>query len=206
MAIVIFYNELPIYITELASEKNAFLEKHENSNLITELNFSKTDLLQHVQSDGDAVVIFGADENKAKTYTFGLFKIIEAAGGIVQNDEKELLFIFRRGKWDLPKGKIEKDETKEESAIREVEEETGISNLTLKRKVGETYHIYKEKEKDILKISHWFYFSCKKQPLVAQTEEDITEATWIPTQEIKKPMLNTFENIRQIMHHFFDAP
>jgi 8-oxo-dGTP pyrophosphatase MutT (NUDIX family) len=206
MAIVIFYNELPIYITDSTKEKNTFLEKHENSHLITELNFTKTDLLQHVQSDGDAVIIFSADENKAKSYTFGLFKIIEAAGGIVQNDEKELLFIFRRGKWDLPKGKMEKGETEEESAIREVEEETGISNLTLKRKVGVTYHIYKEKEKDILKISHWFYFSCKKRNLVAQTEEDITEATWIPTQEIKKPMLNTFENIRQIMHHFFDAP
>jgi 8-oxo-dGTP pyrophosphatase MutT (NUDIX family) len=206
MATVIFYNELPIYITELTNEKNAFLEKHENSLLITEHNFSKNDLLQHLQSEGDAVVVFSTDENRAKTYTLSLFKIIEAAGGIVQNDEKELLFIFRRGKWDLPKGKMEKGETQEESAVREVEEETGISNLTLKRKVGETYHIYKEKEKDILKISHWFYFSCKKQPLIAQTEEDITEAIWIPTQEIKKPMLNTFENIRQIMHHFFDAP
>jgi 8-oxo-dGTP pyrophosphatase MutT (NUDIX family) len=206
MAIVIFYNELPIYITDSTKEKNAFLEKHENSHLITELNFSKNDLLQHLQNEGDAVVISNADERKTKLFAFSLFKIIEAAGGIVQNDEKELLFIFRRGKWDLPKGKMEKGETQEESAVREVEEETGISDLTLKRKVGETYHIYTEKEKDILKISHWFYFSCKKQPLVAQTEEDITEATWIPTQDIKMPMLHTFENIRQIMHHFFDAP
>jgi 8-oxo-dGTP pyrophosphatase MutT (NUDIX family) len=203
---VIFYKEKPIYITSDATTKVNLVAKHENCLLQDKLDFTKQDLFQHLENDDTAVVIFYKDEAVAKDFLFKQFKTIEAAGGIVQNEHKELLFIFRRGKWDLPKGKMEKGETEEESALREVEEETGVQNLTLKRKVGKTFHIYSEKDKDILKVSHWFYFTCAKQNLVAQTEEDITEATWVATQNIKVPMLNTFENIKHIMHQFFDVP
>jgi ADP-ribose pyrophosphatase YjhB (NUDIX family) len=132
---------------------------------------------------------------------------VEAAGGIVQNEKKEILFIFRRGKWDLPKGKMEKKELAEECAQREITEETGVSGLVLKKKVGETYHTYDEYGKHILKISHWFYYTClKDQQLIPQTEEDITETRWIKTKDIKEPMSNSYENIKAILRCFFDEP
>lgn len=144
---------------------------------------------------------------RLKKAFFKHFTIITACGGIVQNKEKELLFIYRRNKWDLPKGKLEKGESPEECAMREIEEETGIGQLTLKEKTGTTYHIYEEDGKQILKENHWFYFTTKShQQPVPQTEEEITEAKWFPTRDIKVPMDNTYPAIREIMHEFFDKP
>ncbi|RYD81856.1 MAG: NUDIX domain-containing protein, partial [Sphingobacteriales bacterium] len=103
--------------------------------------------------------------------------------------------------------KLENKETIETAAAREVEEETGVKDLRLKKKIGETYHTYDEFGKHILKVSHWFYFTCSsKQELSPQTEEDITETKWIKTKDIKEPMSNTYENIKDIMRRFFDSP
>ena len=154
-----------------------------------------------------AVVVLQKDFEKLKSSFFKQFEIIEAAGGIVQNDDKAILFIFRRGKWDLPKGKLEKGETIEFCAEREIEEETGLKQLTLHKKVGETYHIYNENGKDILKISHWFYFtSAGTKKTVPQVEEDIEEVKWVSTRNIKEPMANTYKNIKDILTVFFDTP
>src|SRR5947209_6884568 len=94
---------------------------------------------------------------------------IVAGGGIVQNDEKKILFQLRRGKWDLPKGKLEDGEAIEECAIREVEEETGLRNLQLGELVGVTHHFYTEKGRDLEKETHWFAMKVSgKQELVPQ--------------------------------------
>lgn len=130
-----------------------------------------------------------------------------AAGGIVQNEKKEILFIFRRGKWDLPKGKLDKGESPETAAKREVEEETGAKNLTIKEKIGDTFHVYTWKDAEVLKQTHWYYMTCTgEQKLLAQEEEDITEVRWFPTIDIKIPMANTHENIKDVMRKFFDKP
>ena len=85
-----------------------------------------------------------------------MFKVVEAAGGVVENKNKEILFIYRIGKWDLPKGKIEKDESLENAAIREIEEETGLSELILEEFLNNTFHIYKERNGEkILKTTYW---------------------------------------------------
>src|SRR5690606_39928563 len=120
---------------------------------------------------------------------------------------REILFIFRRGKWDLPKGKLEKGEDKIACAQREIEEETGINNLKFVAPVGTSFHHYVEKGKHILKVSHWYYFTSKNSGNgKQQTEEDITEVKWISTTHIKEPMQNTFETIKEIMNTFFDQP
>jgi 8-oxo-dGTP pyrophosphatase MutT (NUDIX family) len=125
---------------------------------------------------------------------------IEAAGGVVQNDFNEILFIFRRGKWDLPKGKKEEDEEIAVCAEREIEEETGVSHLTLLKKLTETYHVYEERGKKILKISHWFHFNCPgRQNPVPQTEEDITEIKWINKNNLNEQLSNTYDTIREVM-------
>ena len=154
-----------------------------------------------------AGIIMNKDLKKLKKAFFKHFILIEAAGGIVQNEKKEILFIFRRGKWDLPKGKMEDTEIPEECAEREIKEETGLKRLVLKKKVGETYHTYDEYGKHMLKTSHWFYFTCNsKQELEPQLAEDITKAEWIKTKDIKMPVSNTFENIKDILKKFFDEP
>jgi 8-oxo-dGTP pyrophosphatase MutT (NUDIX family) len=208
MQLQIFVNEKPIYLTNTLSEEQITLSKQDN---IIFLNNEKVNGIQLLQKLEDkniiAAIILGNNFTALKKDFFAQFDIIEAAGGIVQNENKELLFIFRRQKWDLPKGKLEKGETIETCAAREIEEETGVQNLTLKRKIGETYHIYTEKGKDILKVSHWFYFTCPSlQNIIPQTEEDIAEVKWIATQNIKEPMANTFKNIKEIMSIFFDTP
>ena len=208
MQIKIFVDESPIYITD---ELSAELKKKSTQNnvlFISDENLIKVDtILNALKTDKKEVVILVDNIDHAKDIFFTHFINIEAAGGIVQNEKKEILFIFRRCKWDLPKGKIENDETPEICAAREIEEETGVKNLILKHKIGETYHIYKENETMILKTSHWFYFiSNEQQDTAAQTEEDISEVKWIHTRSIKEPMANTYQNIRDILSLFFDTP
>jgi ADP-ribose pyrophosphatase YjhB (NUDIX family) len=208
MQLQIFVNEKPIYLTNTLSEDQIILSKQDNVLFLHNEKINGTKLLQQLDYQNCiAAIILGNNFTAIKKDFFAQFEVIEAAGGIVQNENKELLFIFRRQKWDLPKGKLEKGETIETCAAREIEEETGVNNLVLKRKIGETYHIYNEKGKDILKVSHWFYFTCPaSQKIAPQIEEDIAAVKWIATQNIKEPMANTFKNIKEIMTIFFDMP
>ena len=206
MYIKIFLNEKPIYLADhnnnrlqhLIDEGYFFYDDNTNidyENILTKLSEN------HIKG----AVLLNKDLDKLKASFFGNFKIIEAGGGIVQNEQNEILFIHRLGKWDLPKGKLEKGETIELCAQREVEEETGVTNLSLKNKIGETYHIYQIKEKNILKISHWYHFSCPTlQNTTPQTEEDITEIKWIAPADFSKPLSNTYNNIIEITNAFLE--
>ena len=133
-------------------------------------------------------VVYRADGLKDLWKKFkSLFKVIKASGGLIENEDSELLWIFRRGSWDLPKGKIEKGEGKKEAAIREVQEETGINEVGIVSKLPTTYHTYRLKDGSrILKKSYWYLMHAPKQTLVAQTEEDIELAEW-RSQEAFKP-------------------
>jgi 8-oxo-dGTP pyrophosphatase MutT (NUDIX family) len=124
------------------------------------------------------------------------FKVIKAAGGIVYNKNAEILIIKRMGYWDLPKGKIEKGESKISAAIREVSEECGIDHLEIVSKMGKTYHTYALGDQQILKLSYWYnmIYSGIKTP-VPQTEEHITEAKWINKSEIDEILNNTYKNL-----------
>jgi 8-oxo-dGTP pyrophosphatase MutT (NUDIX family) len=208
MLLTIFVNEKPIYLTNTLTEEQIILSKQADVIFLNNEKLDGEKLLQNLQEENIiAAIIVGNNFTAIKKDFFAQFEIIEAAGGIVQNENKELLFIYRRAKWDLPKGKLEAGETIETCAAREIEEETGVKELLLKRKIGETYHIYTEKKKNILKVSHWFYFTCSAtQNIAPQTEEDIAEVKWINTQHIKDPMSNTYKNIKEIMKVFFDTP
>lgn len=128
------------------------------------------------------------------------FRIIRAAGGLVFNDKGEALFIFRRGKWDLPKGKLDEGESLEACAIREVEEETGLKNVVLKEFLLTTYHTYEEKGEQILKESHWYTMEVKgKQELKPQTEEDITGIRWVLQKDWPELMKNSFPLIKKVL-------
>ncbi len=128
-------------------------------------------------------------------------KII-AAGGLVTNQQEELLMIFRRGKWDLPKGKLDKGESIEDCAVREVEEETGIRNIQLGRLIAITYHDYFDAriKQDVTKESHWYAMKIlNEQKLIPQTEEDITDIKWVNEIDLKKCLKNSYPNIIEIV-------
>lgn len=162
------------------------------------------DLLENTSTA--EICIYGPEPEKIWQAYRNMFKIIEAAGGIVQNSKGEILFIHRLSKWDLPKGKIEKGESLEEAAKREIAEETGLENVEILSHINPTYHIYKERNgQKILKTTHWFSmrYLGEKAP-TPQTEEGITEATWKDKDEIIASVLpNTFKNIELILSEFY---
>lgn len=128
-------------------------------------------------------------------------KIIKAAGGLVKNGDGDYLFIFRLGKWDLPKGKVESHEKMKEAAVREVEEECGIKIDYLGKKIQTSYHTYYLRNGDfILKQTNWYEMGVNKIPkLIPQTEEDITKAEWLGTQGLKQVKQNTYPIIANIL-------
>ena len=135
-----------------------------------------------------------------------LVTTIPAAGGLVYNQKKELLLIFRRGKWDLPKGKLDEGEALEDCALREVEEETGVDHLELDKALLVTYHTYMEKGQLVLKESHWYLMRCSSSAqLVPQTDEDIEKCEWVSAKNLIPYLDNTHpsivEVIRKGLHH-----
>ena len=130
--------------------------------------------------------------------------IIEAAGGMVFNPKGELLMMLRRGQWDMPKGKLDEGETIEACALREVEEETGISNLRLCEKLQTTYHTYAFQGKTVLKPSHWYKMECTgTEELVPQTEEDITELLWANNVKAAELAKKAFPSIREMIEKYY---
>lgn len=209
MQLKIYFGEKPVYLCDELDAKLQEKIHHPEILYIDELSTPAINSLLHeIKKDSiNGAIIIDTDFAKLKKAFFKHFKIIEAAGGVVQNESKELLFIFRRGKWDLPKGKMESKESAEGCAERETMEETGLKQLILKHHIGDTYHVYDEYGKHYLKLSHWYYFTCDNgQKLTPQTEEDILDAKWISTRDIKKPLSNTYATIKDILSEFFEAP
>jgi len=125
---------------------------------------------------------------------------IEAAGGVVFNENKEVLLIKRLGKWDLPKGKIDGDETPEQAALREVEEECNITGLTLLQALPNTYHVYKMHNFRFLKTTYWYQMSTHaNQALKPQLEEQITEVIWQPWHTLNIAELDTYVSITDLL-------
>jgi len=124
------------------------------------------------------------------------FKVITAAGGLVLNENKKILFIYRGNKWDLPKGRVEEGEDLEQAAIREVEEECGIEKLIINRKLLVTYHLFMQQNEYRLKETHWYLmFSNYEGSLTPQLEEGITKAEFKDKKETNEALQNTFANI-----------
>lgn len=151
--------------------------------------------------DKKNIVIVVADYEVAFKEFQKYFKIIRAAGGIVSNKNNEKLFIYRLDKWDLPKGKIEKGEEIKVAAVREIEEECGITDLTILKQLQDTYHVYSFKDQLILKQTYWFELtSSYSGELVPQLEEDITKVEWLTDADIENKVLaNTYASIKELL-------
>ena len=128
------------------------------------------------------------------------YKIIYASGGVVLNDNNELLMIYRNGVWDLPKGKNENNESNESCALREVKEECGINKLSVTKYLKETYHTYQFENEKILKITSWFLmFSNRFETLHPQKEEGISKVQWIKKKDLQKVLKNSYANIVDLL-------
>ncbi len=171
------------------------------------LCFSEIKTLEHAiklmdLNEVKSVIVTGDVKKMWKEFQ-SYYTLIDAAGGVVRNTENKLLFIFRLGKWDLPKGKMDEGETLEQTAIREVEEECGISKLKITGKILTTYHTYTLKGKNILKSSHWFAMTTKdNSPLIIQTEEHITDARWVKHKEIPELLNEAYPSIAEVMKEY----
>lgn len=196
----VFINEKVIFFTNddvvIKNSKNA-LYVHFFNNKIIEI---MCDFLLK-ESEYNCVIVKVVDVEKAFNSFIASFKHIKAAGGKVVNTKGKILFIFRLGKWDLPKGKIEKNESEEQAAIREVEEETGVSGLIIKKRLLDTYHIYSLKGELVLKQSTWFeMYTDDKSQLTPQREENISDAQWINSDAIENIVLaNTYASIKEVL-------
>jgi 8-oxo-dGTP pyrophosphatase MutT (NUDIX family) len=160
-----------------------------------------TNLLQFFQNltSTDSLYIVGANPAEMFTEFSSLFKTIEAAGGLVHNDKDEFLLIKRHGLWDLPKGKEEKGEKPEVTALREVSEECGIKKIVLEDPIAETYHTYELNGNLVLKKTYWFkmYYNGNGS-FTPQIKEDITEVKWVHKNELGEYLKNTYQSIHEV--------
>lgn len=128
-----------------------------------------------------------------------LYRVIKAAGGLVVHQD-DVLLIYRRGKWDLPKGKLDEGETLEHCAAREISEETGVGNLQLAAPITATYHTYSEKSRELLKESHWYLFHADQKTIpVPQTDEDIELCEWVPAKELPSYQTNMHASVIDVL-------
>ena len=197
--IKIFFPDKIIYLIKdkrkYTEKKNAVLQVLESS---TEMRRAYDELLG--KKSIKEIYFFNENEEQLFAYFSKLFKVIDAAGGLVKNKQNQWLFIFRHNKWDLPKGKLEKNESITEAAMREVEEECGITGLSIVKQLPDTYHIYFLENKAVLKRTYWFEMSCTDEsPLVPQAEEGITDVKWFAKSDLKNVWNNTFESVRDVM-------
>ncbi len=131
------------------------------------------------------------------------FQLVTAAGGVVTTPQNEALMIFRNGRWDLPKGHLEPEESLRSCAAREIEEETGVRPMALIRPLGHTWHIYNVYGQWELKQTFWYHFACDEAVEPApQQEEGITRCEWCPLEQACLRAEQSFPTLRAVMRNF----
>ncbi|WP_425392338.1 NUDIX hydrolase [Ekhidna sp.] len=215
----IFINDIPVYIL---SEKKINMKRvyglvvREFEDIVPEVlvddvlimnaSFDQVDGLLKLMTDKKlkkvhSIFISSRKKRDLINYLKSKFKVIEAAGGIVEKDGK-LLMIYRRKVWDIPKGKLDKGETIEECAIREVEEETGVK-VTIDKEIEAVWHTYVTKKKYILKKTHWYAMHCiDEKNMAPQKDEGIKDVQWMTIEEVRKALHNSYRSIRYVMGEY----
>ena len=191
----VFFNQKPLILTSK-------IIKSSDSKPLIHIKFSsKNQILKAIKSKKTkSVYIYHKNIKKLWEIFTKKFPIKDAAGGLVHRSDDQLLFIYRKYRWDLPKGGIEKNELIIEAAQREVKEETGLADLIVIKKIGETFHLFNNGKNYRLKRTYWFEMkSDYKGDLFPQEEEGITSVEWISKKRIPEILENAYENIKGIV-------
>jgi len=192
----VFVNDKPLFLTNTVEKETDFrmflLESVDIEQLIVSMFNNKV----------KKAFLYHPDEKETLKVLKEKIPVAKAGGGLVYNKKGEVLFIFRNGKWDLPKGGIEKNEEIEDTAMREVEEETGVSGLKITQKLQKTYHVFKRNGTYRLKITHWFEMKTDfTGSLFGQLEEGIEKVAWLNPDQIKEALTNSYENIKLLFEN-----
>ena len=194
----VFINERPIILTDSLFVESDFDLLNYKNTIISEIIHKLT------EGSTKGIILLCADLQEAWGDFKSHFKVISASGGLVINKQLEFLFIFRGGKWDLPKGRIEKGEQIKEAALREVKEECGISKLKLGEFLITTYHIFFQNNQNRLKETHWFQMeTTTKEVLIPQLEEGITIAIFKNKEDSVRALDNSYGNIHLVFKAYY---
>ena len=191
----IYINQNVLVISQLDNFSQEVLHNATNNSESAALTISKNEIINIIGQKNIICANPTAVFNQLKQQ----FTLINAAGGLVKNSQSEYLFIFRRGKWDLPKGKLDEGEDFETAAIREVQEECGITHIELGDLYHISYHIYEENNDWILKQTNWYFMKSDDENLIPQLTEGITQTAWLPTNQFEKVRENTYASIDEII-------
>jgi len=208
MFIKIYFDDKPLFLCDNVDATLQPYVHHDDAVFIDELNLHTVKSMIHEMQDPSvhAGVFFHKDLDQLKDAFFKKFTLIKAAGGFVLTENKEVLMMFRRGKWDLPKGKMDKKESFEDCAIRETEEETGLKKIKLISPLITTYHTYHEGSKYVLKETRWFTMKVSsKQKLLPQAAEQITKLEWVGKNDLKKYLQNSFPSMNDVLEAGFSS-
>jgi 8-oxo-dGTP pyrophosphatase MutT (NUDIX family) len=200
--ITIYFKDKPVFLCDEITSLIDGYRHHPDTVFIDELSTSAINSLLHEigKAQLHAGILYDTNFLKLKKSFFKHFTLIKAAGGVVKNNKGEILLMFRLGKWDLPKGKLDDNETISECAKREVQEETGIKNLEITESIGSTFHTYTQFGKHILKETQWFAMNATgNEDFIPQTEEDITQIIWVKKSDLEKYFLNSYPAIVDIL-------
>lgn len=185
------------FITFVVSEqKIPFFARGKKYFFRTDENFSE--IFSEFLSDAapvNLVVVCKRPLTKVLRYLLNTFEFRKAAGGVVSNAADERLMIFRNGRWDLPKGHVEKGETIRYAAVREVQEETGVRDVAADRCIAKTYHIYNMDGRWILKQTAWYDMYSAAAALTPQTEEGIEKAVWVTKEQMYKNLATSYSSL-----------
>lgn len=187
----VFVNDKPLFLTNEVQKETDF-----QLFLLESVDIKKL-IVKMFQNKIQKAFLYHPDEKLIMKTLKAKIPVVKAGGGLVFNKKGEVLFIFRNGKWDLPKGGTEKKETMEETAMREVEEETGVSGLKIVKKLTKTYHVFKRNGRYKLKQTYWFEMKTNFEGTPeGQIEEGIEKVAWIKPSEIESILENSYENIK----------
>ena len=196
----VFVNDIPIIL----STKKEIGEKYTSFPLKT-VRFKRV-VKRILKGKLMYVNLYHPDETKLLTYLFKKMKVVTAAGGMVLNPKKEILFIYRNRRWDLPKGKIEKNEELKTCAIREVEEETGVKDLEITRFITRTFHVFRRKGKLRIKETYWYEMYTEYDgELIPEESEGIKKVKWKNFKKSQKALTKSYANIKMLFPEKFLA-
>lgn len=199
----IFINEVPVILKE--GNKIDVIDMHDDRNPVyyftQRKDIDKAIMLIESGAHLQSLTIFGEDAKQIRKILFADYKKIKAAGGVVFNQNGELLMIFRRHMWDLPKGKLDPGEKKKIAAMREVTEETGVQKLRILKKLTKSWHTYRlENNVKILKVTHWYLMiTDDKSALIPQAEEGIEIVQWVNVDQLSDKLNKTYATISEVI-------